>query len=49
MAPRDQEKAIPLCPLMSVGSQVEIVCMQSYGEAADLLIAWYLRMVSEKL
>ena len=22
MAPRDQEKAIPLCPLMSVGSQV---------------------------
>ena len=28
MAPRDQEKSIPLCPLMSVGSQVEIVCMQ---------------------
>ena len=36
MAPRDQEKAIPLCPLMSVGSQVEIVCMQRK-----------LRMVSE--
>ena len=28
MAPRDQEKAIPLCPLMSVGSQVEIDCIQ---------------------
>ena len=23
-----QDKTIPLCPLMSVGSQVEIVCMQ---------------------
>ena len=29
MAPRDQEKAIPLCPLMSVGSQVEIVCKKT--------------------
>ena len=36
MAPRDQEKAIPLCPLMSVGSQVEIVCMQEN-------CAWYLK------
>lgn len=36
MAPRDQEKAIPLCPLMSVGSQVEIVCMQES-------CAWYLK------
>ena len=34
MAP--QEKTIPLCPLMSVGSQVEIVCMQES-------CAWYLR------
>ena len=31
---RDQEKSIPLCPLMSVGSQVEIVCMQEN-------CAWY--------
>ena len=36
MAPLDQEKAIPLCPLMSVGSQVEIVCMQEN-------CAWYLK------
>ena len=36
MAPRDQEKSIPLCPLMSVGSQVEIVCMQEN-------CAWYLK------
>ena len=36
MALRDQEKAIPLCPLMSVGSQVEIVCMQEN-------CAWYLK------
>ena len=34
MAP--QEKTIPLCPLMSVGSQVEIVRMQ---ENCD----WYLK------
>ena len=33
---RDQEKSIPLCPLMSVGSQVEIVCMQEN-------CAWYLK------
>ena len=31
-----QEKTIPLCPLMSVGSQVEIVCMQEN-------CAWYLK------
>ena len=31
-----QDKAIPLCPLMSVGSQVEIVCMQEN-------CAWYLK------
>ena len=31
-----EEKAIPLCPLMSVGSQVEIVCMQEN-------CAWYLK------
>lgn len=36
MAARDQEKSIPLCPLMSVGSQVEIVCMQEN-------CAWYLK------
>lgn len=30
------EKSIPLCPLMSVGSQVEIVCMQEN-------CAWYLK------
>lgn len=30
------EKFIPLCPLMSVGSQVEIVCMQEN-------CAWYLK------
>ena len=33
---RDQEKSIPLCPLMSVGSHVEIVCMQENS-------AWYLK------
>ena len=31
-----QDKTIPLCPLMSVGSQVEIVCMQEN-------CAWYLK------
>ena len=36
MSPRDQEKSIPLCPLMSVGPQVEIVCMQEN-------CAWYLK------
>ena len=36
MAARDQEKSIPLCPLMRVGSQVEIVCMQEN-------CAWYLK------
>ncbi len=30
------DKTIPLCPLMSVGSQVEIVCMQEN-------CAWYLK------
>ncbi len=30
------EKTIPLCPLMSVGSQVEIVCMQEN-------CAWYMK------
>ena len=34
MAPQD--KTITLCPLMSVGSQVEIVCMQEN-------CAWYLK------
>lgn len=38
MAPRDQEKAIPLCPLMSVGSP-----------GRNCLYARKLRMVSEKL
>ncbi len=33
---QQQEKTIPLCPLMSVGSQVEIVCMQEN-------CAWYLK------
>ena len=32
----DVDKTIPLCPLMSVGSQVEIVCMQEN-------CAWYLK------
>ena len=31
-----EEKAIPLCPLMSVDSQVEIVCMQEN-------CAWYMK------
>ena len=34
MAP--EEKAIPICPLMSVGSQVEVVCLQEN-------CAWYLK------
>ena len=32
----EKDREIPVCPLMSVGSQVEIVCMQ---EAC----AWYLK------
>lgn len=35
MAPKE-EKIVQLCPLMSVGSQVEIVCMQEN-------CAWYLK------